>query len=479
MKRKSRLLIPFFISVLLIGSIGYGFWMWYDANVDRSGWKEQDGIRIYQDFYGDPVSGWLDLAGSRYYFDDGGIPQTGWQMLGGSTYYFEESGAMVTGWQVLDGKTYYFAGTGVMAEGWLALADGQYFLDRGVLTTGWKDIDGSRYYFDETGNMLRGFTDIEGNRYYLGDDGAMRTGTQTIEERIFCFGTDGIMQTGWQETGEGRRYYYSDGPMARGWTTISDTLYYFEEDGLMYTGWLTLGEYSYYLHEDGRAAIGPTEIDGQLHYFSPKGIEVILVNALNPVPDYYEISLKNIVSYHNVDARCFDALTQMLADCTAAGIKYTFNSAHRTISQQTEILELRTAEHMVTYELSYSDARQKALQTVAIPGTSEHHLGLAVDLLGEEAIAWFQEHCWDYGFIVRYTGEKYYATGIIAEPWHFRYVGVEVAQDIRASGLSLEEYLGAELVKPYAAPKPEPEPALEENQSSEAAQDAEFAEAVG
>lgn len=240
--------------------------------------------------------------------------------------------------------------------------------------------------------------------------------------------------------------------MARGWTSIDDGLYYFQADGLLYTGWLTLGEYSYYLSpEDGRAAIGPTDIDGQRYYFSPQGVQIVLVNALNPVPDYYERNLKNVVDYHDVDERCYDALVQMLEDCTNAGISYNFNSAYRSIKEQTEILELRTAEHMQTYDLSYEEARKKALETVALPGTSEHHLGLAVDLLGQEAIAWFQEHCWDYGFILRYTADKYPITGIIDEPWHFRYVGVEVAQDIKASGLCLEEYLGAEPVKPEVA----------------------------
>lgn len=452
MVTKRRLIVPVFISILLIGSIACGLWMWYDANVDRSGWAEQDGIRFYQDFYGDPVSGWLDIDGARYYFDEGGIPRTGWQELEDMTYYFREDGSMVTGWQLLDGGTYYFSGSGVMADGWLSLESGHYYLDHGVLVTGWQEIGGKRYYFDENGVMAVDFTQIGGNTYYFQEDGALLTGQAVLDERIFYFGEDGVMRTGWDETEEGRRYYYEDGPMARGWTQIGDSLYFFQEDGLLYTGWLTLGEYSYYLHEDGHAAIGPTEIDGQLHYFTPKGIEIILVNAKNPVPDYYQMELKNVVGYHDVDERCYDALTRMLADCAAEGISYNFNSAYRTIKEQTEILELRTAEHMQTYGLGYAEAKQKALETVALPGTSEHHLGLAVDLLGKDAIAWFQEHCWDYGFILRYTAEKYPITGIIDEPWHFRYVGYEVAQDIKASGLCLEEYLGAEAVKPGAVP---------------------------
>lgn len=452
MGRGRRLVLPVLITLLMIGAILWGLWLWYDANVDRSGWAIQDGIRYYQGFHGQPVSGWLELGEGTYYLREDGTPSTGWQKLEGNTYYFKADGTMATGWQRIDGETWYFFPDGALAEGWLTLDGGTYYLSDGPMATAWQTIDGNTYYFGDDGLLRYGFQDIDGGTYYFDEDGILLTGQQTINERIFYFGTDGVMRTGWDETEEGRRYYYEDGPMARGWTAIEGALYYFQEDGLLYTGWLTLGQYQYYLSpEDGRAAIGPTDIDGQRHYFSPKGVEIVLVNARNPVPDYYERNLKNVVDYHDVEERCYDALVQMLQDCESAGIEYNFNSAYRTIKEQTEILELRTAEHMKTYDLSYEEAKEKALETVALPGTSEHHLGLAVDLLGDEAIPWFQEHCWDYGFILRYTAEKYPITGIIDEPWHFRYVGVEVAQDIKASGLCLEEYLGAEPVKPDAA----------------------------
>ena len=104
--------------------------------------------------------------------------------------------------------------------------------------------------------------------------------------------------------------------------------------------------------------------------------------------------------------------------------------------------QVRTKEYEnqgMSFELAYAKARE----TVALPGTSEHHLGLAVDLLGDEAIAWLNEHCWEYGFIVRYRAEKAEITGIIDEPWHFRYVGVKAAMELKDSDLCLEEYLGA------------------------------------
>ena len=254
------------------------------------------------------------------------------------------------------------------------------------------------------------------------------------------------MFSGWEEIEEGLRYYLPDGSMAEGWQDIEGKLHYFGENGIMHTGWLQLGEYRYFLYEDGTAATGPARINGQQHYFSPKGVEVVLVNALNPMPSWYQRDLVNVTGYHDVDPLCYDALVRMLADCEAAGIEYNFNSAYRTIAEQTAIMEYRTREHMSNFGLDFRAARDKAMETVAIPGTSEHHLGLAVDLLGEEAVPWFQEHCWDYGFIVRYTKEKESITGIVDEPWHFRYVGTEVSLDMKDSGLCLEEYLGAQAV---------------------------------
>ena len=447
MKTKKRLILPIILIFLLISAAAVGGWLWYDNNVDRSGWVEKDGIRFYQDFHANPVSGWLDIDGERYYFHDDGTPYLDWQTIDGVTYYFGTDGAMTTGWLELDGKTHYFGGNGAMVEGWLWLEEGRYYLRDGELLTGWQEIDGGRSYFNEDGIAALGFTELDGSTYYFGSDTAMVTGAAEIEGAYYYFEEDGTMHTGWLEAPEGRYYYQDDGTQVFGWQEIDGERYYFDDVGIQAaSGWLQLGEYAYYIQEDGTPAVGPTVIDGKTHYFSPKGIEVILVNALNPVPDYFDQNLVNVVDYHDVDERCYDALVQMLSDCSDAGIEYTFNSAYRTLKEQTMILELRTLEHMRDFRLDFAEARAKALKTVAIPGTSEHHLGLAVDLLGDEAIAWFTEHCWDYGFIVRYTEDKESITGIIDEPWHFRYVGTEVSLDMKDSGLCLEEYLGAEPV---------------------------------
>ncbi len=446
MKTKIRMLFPAFLIFLVIAGASIGGFLWYDAHVDRSGWVEQDGTRFYRDFHGDPVSGWLELEGDRYYFREGGIPVTHWQQIDGITYFFNDDGTMHTGWLEKDGKLHYFGGNGTMVVGWLWLEDGRYYLKDGALLTGWQEIDGNTYYFSQEGVAALGWAEIDGNKYYF-DDGILATGPVELEGEVYYFSEDGTMHTGWLEQEDGRRYYLEDGTMARDWTEVDGVWCYFSREGIQYISrWLQLGEYRYYFREDGSFAVGPTVIDGETHYFTPRGIEVVLVNGLNPVPDWYKLDPVNVVDYHDVDRLCYEALNRMLEDLSAAGIEYTFNSAYRTLLEQTTILEYRTREHMAQFDLEFEEARDMAYETVAIPGTSEHHLGLAVDLLGDEAVAWLQEHCWDYGFIVRYTKEKEHITGIIDEPWHFRYVGTEVSLDMENSGLCLEEYLGAEAV---------------------------------
>ncbi len=506
MNIKTRRFLPLAIAAILALCLGAGIWTWYDNNVDRSGWAEKKGVRYYRDFHADPVSGWLELAEGTFYFHADGTPHFGWQEIDGIPYYFDDTGAMHTGWLHEDGKVHYFGGNGTMVVGWLWLEEDHYYLQDGALLTGWQDIEGQRYYFQETGIAASGFAEIDGETYYFADC-VMSTGLTETENGFYYFNPDGTMHTGWLESQEGRRYFHPEGAMATGWqeiegrhlyfadgilatgeTEIDGHRYFFQEDGSIYsgwletdggkryfdngamavgwtyaegakryfdengfmvTGWLQDGEYRYNLRADGTPTTGPALIGGEMHYFSPKGIEVILVNAINPVPAYYNRELVNVVDNHDVDKRCYEALTQMLADCEEAGIEYTFNSAYRTQTEQITILEYRTLEHMRDYGMTFQEAREKALDTVAIPGTSEHHLGLAVDLLGKEAIAWLTEHCWDYGFIVRYTEAKEDITGIVDEPWHFRYVGKEVSLDMKDSGLCLEEYLGAEAVSDY------------------------------
>lgn len=180
---------------------------------------------------------------------------------------------------------------------------------------------------------------------------------------------------------------------------------------------------------------------------------LLLVNAWNAVSQDFSVTLAPIQGcQYSIDARCADALNQMLTDCWAAGYSPLVCSGYRT-QQTQEWLFSQAVDKWMARGLSRADAEQTAARSTAVPGTSEHQMGLAADIidihypeLNEKQASrptqqWLMEHCWEYGFILRYPEDKSELTGIIYEPWHYRYVGVEAAQAIREQGLCLEEYL--------------------------------------
>ena len=424
-KQTTRLLVLLILlGIFCLISSGVLGWIWYDGHVDRSGWEMQHGQYYYRDFHNHRVTGWQEIDGSRYYFaEDNTGMQTGWLTLGDDRYYLDTDGTLVTGWLSLDGANYYLDGDGLLQTGLLSL-------------------DGQLYLLDDTGRMLTGLQLAQGNAYYFTPEGPAARGPVTLGEHSFFFGEDGTQQTGWIQLDGKTFYYLPEGPMALGLQEIDGKTYYFGEDGAAAEGWVTLGEYSYYFGPDKAALTGPQQIDGRTHYFTPKGIHVILVNASNPIPDYYDPDPAVLFDWHQMSAICVEPMRKMLADCEAAGNPYTFNSAYRSHENQELIVEKRTQENMAL-GLTYEEAYEKTLETAAYPGTSEHEMGLAADIVGKEANAWLAQHCWEYGFILRYPPDKHDITGIVYEPWHFRYVGTQVSMDMKDSGLCLEEYLGA------------------------------------
>ena len=174
--------------------------------------------------------------------------------------------------------------------------------------------------------------------------------------------------------------------------------------------------------------------------------KLILVNAEHPVPEDYSVTLKELRNDQWVDERIYPELQQMFDDARAEGIYPLINESYRSAERQQEILD----NYIAAYEaegLSTEEAQQRALEVVAKPGTSEHQLGLALDIIVEyeedstQTWQWLKENCWRYGFILRYPEDKTEITGISYEPWHFRYVGAEAAQQITERGITLEEYL--------------------------------------
>ena len=173
---------------------------------------------------------------------------------------------------------------------------------------------------------------------------------------------------------------------------------------------------------------------------------MILVNNGNPIPDRFEYQPGE---WHGVeiDQRVAQALDDMINDAGHEGISLWVSSAYRSADYQQQLLE-QEIQGNIEQGLASSEAVVKASAAVAQPNHSEHNTGLAVDFNGVEsdfyntdAYAWLSAHAAEYGFIERYPDGKQDITGIIYEPWHYRYVGVENAKAIKESGLCLEEYV--------------------------------------
>lgn len=168
--------------------------------------------------------------------------------------------------------------------------------------------------------------------------------------------------------------------------------------------------------------------------------EYLLANANNPIGKY--MPELGTIEGQKLDARIVDAMSKFVAAARAQGLSVYLSSGYRSYDEQNYLYQRKVSQ--------YGEAQ--AAKIVAPPGTSEHQTGLACDItdkyysmkdssLENTALyQWMSKHCQEYGFIVRYPKDKEAVTGIIYEPWHFRYVGVEAATYIMSKGLCLEEF---------------------------------------
>ncbi len=155
-----------------------------------------------------------------------------------------------------------------------------------------------------------------------------------------------------------------------------------------------------------------------------------IANKTYPVPKDYNPGLLS---------ETYDAFMDLKLAALNDGVEINFMSGFRSYEEQTEIY--------ANWNKVYSDGQ--ADRVSARPGHSEHQLGLAIDVNSIEFSfadtpegKWLAENCWRFGFIIRYKEGTEHITGYMYEPWHIRYLGKELAQDVHFSGLTLEEYLG-------------------------------------
>ena len=182
--------------------------------------------------------------------------------------------------------------------------------------------------------------------------------------------------------------------------------------------------------------------------------QIRLVNRDNPLPDDFTVELENLDASRKFDKRAIEPLKQMICDMRDQGIKNIWaQSTYRSIEYQKGLYE-KSINKYLKQGKSQEEAQKLTDEYINRPGTSEHHLGLAVDFNNVDegfentkAYEWLLENASDYGFILRYPKEKEDITGIEYEPWHWRYVGPEHAKKMKEQNLCLEEYvLGSSLV---------------------------------
>lgn len=174
-----------------------------------------------------------------------------------------------------------------------------------------------------------------------------------------------------------------------------------------------------------------------------------LVNSTHPLPEGFSVELTLLSNGKYVASEIYPDLQKMFDDMRAQGVYPVVGEGYRTREEQQQMLD----DKIYAYEnegYSYNDAVNMAEKLVALPGTSEHELGLAVDINADETLCgnwdvyqWLAENAYKYGFILRYPDGKADITGIDYEPWHYRWVGAEASAEIYSQRLSLEEYLGA------------------------------------
>ena len=193
------------------------------------------------------------------------------------------------------------------------------------------------------------------------------------------------------------------------------------------------------------------EYDLEDMVFDKSDWRLILVNKQHSVPADYDFPLGNLTENVQCDERVIDDLVLMLRDARTAGMNIWIVSPYRSGEKQENLFNYDLKKYMES-GMNYFDAYQLAAEAVTLPGTSEHQIGLAFDIvnneyahLGEgfgetEEGLWLAENCYKYGFILRYPKEKEYITTIEYEPWHFRYVGREAAAYMTLKGLTLEEF---------------------------------------
>lgn len=204
--------------------------------------------------------------------------------------------------------------------------------------------------------------------------------------------------------------------------------------------------------DEGADAIGNDASDEKA--FRSDDWRLVLVNKQHPIPDDYELKLGSIKTSRGsmkCDRRIIADLEKMIEDARKDGINLVICSPYRPSTRQKYLFNKKVKAYVKSGN-SYMDSYYLSAQAVNIPGSSEHEIGLALDIVSDrysglnegfadtDAGKWLAKHCMEYGFVLRYPKGKESITGIEYEPWHFRYVGKEAAEYMSSENICLEEF---------------------------------------
>lgn len=179
---------------------------------------------------------------------------------------------------------------------------------------------------------------------------------------------------------------------------------------------------------------------------------LILINKENLIPKDYKVETTKIQGKWEINIKIKEQLENMLEEARKQGLSPVICSAYRTFEYQTNLFNKKVKEYK-RKGYSQKNAEEQASYWVTNPGTSEHEIGLAVDIVGKNyqildekqentpIQKWLMEHCYEYGFILRYPTDKKDITKINYEPWHYRYVGIKDAMFMKEKNFCLEEYI--------------------------------------
>ena len=197
---------------------------------------------------------------------------------------------------------------------------------------------------------------------------------------------------------------------------------------------------------------GVTLPEDTSHLTTQTAWNLLLVNRWHTIPQDFQVELTRLRNGHAIDSRVYPDLQAMMDAMRGIGLSPLICSSYRTQEDQEKLYTDQTAK-ILSQGSSQVGAEDEAAKLVALPGTSEHQIGLAVDIVdtsyqlletnqeNTQVQVWLHKNAWQYGFILRYPRGKTELTGKSYEPWHYRYVGRDIAWDIYQKGLCLEEYL--------------------------------------